>query len=484
MACSTSLNLTIDQCPDYVKLVFPLGSMTAYQTLYYTYTDHHGAVVSDSAIISTTGDATGYGHILIEITETEKAKFITGQSITFAIQETDGGDDIMINCTGIIYSCMVVVIGTDTSSGTETITYECPCNGTEIEPPTDIVTLCDQIEACTVITTLQSDVNAVEASVTTLQADMTAAEAAITALQSSVSNKQDKSVEVTASLTAANDQYYINTASATYTDPTPSAGHGFIVLVRNGTATIGGTGYSTAGQIIYRYYHSGAWASYVVEPQNVNTLGAIVNGAASATPNDSDLVMSVESSVAKKNTWTQIKAFLKTYFDTIYTTLAAVSTGLSYDRVIGQTTQQVTVAAASGETKAWSTLITGNSLKTSSVLHFFGLMTASGAATITMRWYANTIDSLSGATLLGTYQATGRFAMVRNIIMNNSLTVQKMMLSASGTASVSDEGVAASGLTMASAAVDFTANQYIVLSIQASANNALLEMAHVIEHRI
>ena len=56
--------------------------------------------------------------------------------------------------------------------------------------------------------------------------------------------------------------------------------------------------------------------------ETVNTIGALINGATSATPNDTDLVMSVESSVAKKNTWTQIKAFLKTYFDAIYATVA------------------------------------------------------------------------------------------------------------------------------------------------------------------
>ena len=47
-------------------------------------------------------------------------------------------------------------------------------------------------------------------------------------------------------------------------------------------------------------------------------IGSVINSAASATPNDTDLVMSVGTSVAKKNTWTQIKAFLKTYFDTLF----------------------------------------------------------------------------------------------------------------------------------------------------------------------
>lgn len=51
---------------------------------------------------------------------------------------------------------------------------------------------------------------------------------------------------------------------------------------------------------------------------DVNSIGAAINGATQATPNDSDLVMSVESSVAKQNTWTQIKAFLKSYFDLQY----------------------------------------------------------------------------------------------------------------------------------------------------------------------
>jgi len=62
---------------------------------------------------------------------------------------------------------------------------------------------------------------------------------------------------------------------------------------------------------------------------DVNTIGAAINGATSATPNDTDLVMSVESSVAKKNTWAQVKAFLKTYYDTVYTTTSAVASQIT-----------------------------------------------------------------------------------------------------------------------------------------------------------
>lgn len=65
------------------------------------------------------------------------------------------------------------------------------------------------------------------------------------------------------SFIASNGETYHVVASATVTDPSPVEGKGFSVLVRNGTATVGGTAYSTAGTVIIRTFHSGTWVNHV-----------------------------------------------------------------------------------------------------------------------------------------------------------------------------------------------------------------------------
>jgi hypothetical protein len=97
---------------------------------------------------------------------------------------------------------------------------------------------------------------------------------------------QIRSVEVSGNITALIDGDYINTATATYTDPTiPVQGKGFTVTVRNGTATVGGTAYGVTGTVIKRIFHSGSYANYPTFPNNVYAVaGLTVDNTNPRTP--------------------------------------------------------------------------------------------------------------------------------------------------------------------------------------------------------
>lgn len=71
------------------------------------------------------------------------------------------------------------------------------------------------------------------------------------------------------------------------------------------------------------------------------TIGILINSALEAVPNDTDYVATAENAgLLKKISWTNVKAFLKTYFDLIYTTTSAVAT-------------QITTALSGYATESW-----------------------------------------------------------------------------------------------------------------------------------
>ena len=91
---------------------------------------------------------------------------------------------------------------------------------------------------------------------------------------------------VSSNTTASNDTNYNVVANATFTDPTPAEGKGYVVFVRNGTATIGGVGYAV-GRIIYRVFHSGAWSSTIYVDQayvDAKVADSITNGVTTIAP--------------------------------------------------------------------------------------------------------------------------------------------------------------------------------------------------------
>jgi hypothetical protein len=89
---------------------------------------------------------------------------------------------------------------------------------------------------------------------------------------------------VTGSIDAELDGVYHGTAAATYTDPTPAEGRGYLVRVVNGTQTVGGTAYAAEGTVIFREYHSGAWRNRVLFG-GADAAGVRANiGASALTP--------------------------------------------------------------------------------------------------------------------------------------------------------------------------------------------------------
>jgi hypothetical protein len=132
-----------------------------------------------------------------------------------------------------------------------------------------------------------------------------------------------------ANFTAVNGCDYIATATLAVTDPTPSEGLSYRVLVRNGTVTVGGVAYGIVGTIVERVYHSGAWASYEYKnhaqfPASL-TEGFTTNKATIVDGDKIAILDSAASSAPKHSLWSLVKSTLKTYFDTLY---AATGTGL------------------------------------------------------------------------------------------------------------------------------------------------------------
>lgn len=54
--------------------------------------------------------------------------------------------------------------------------------------------------------------------------------------------------------------------------------------------------------------------------ETTSSIGSLINGSASAVPNDTDLFSVADTSVLKKLSGTNLKAYLKLYFDTLYST--------------------------------------------------------------------------------------------------------------------------------------------------------------------
>lgn len=231
--------------------------------------------------------------------------------------------------------------------------------------------------------------------------------------------------------------------------------------------------------------------------ETTSTIGSLINGATSATPNDTDLVATAESSVLKNITWTNVKAFLKTYFDTIYqsslgytaennanksssytasstTTYAntkALVDGLAtrVALVVKSVADGTNVTGTTTETLSASLLIPANTYTTGDIIRItcFAEFTGTAGTKIT-RIYNNTSASLSGANLLAT--STTASSASRSIGMDLLMAIKSSTNTrVKGVTGVSYGSATNNSVATASININWTINQYIIFPIQLGA---------------
>jgi hypothetical protein len=232
---------------------------------------------------------------------------------------------------------------------------------------------------------------------------------------------------VSTNQTAVNDGQYTVVNNSTFTDPiTPAEGKGYWVLVRYGTATINSVGYSVAGTIIYRVFHSGSWATYIQSAFN-------------------DATSSIQTQ------FTNINNRMSNLID------------------IG-----TDGAATSGTSNTYSTggLITPAQILAGDCIEIISICRKSAInGTITVRFYANTVNSLAGSPILIATSAAN-VAATRQTTMQRFLRIKVINGTGAGTevtnTSLANTSEYSGSYTSAVSplAIDWTVNQYLIVSIQ------------------
>jgi exosome complex RNA-binding protein Csl4 len=183
-------------------------------------------------------------------------------------------------------------------------------------------------------------------------------------------------VSVTSNTTALNFVNYTANGTITFTDPTPVTNRGYIVHVIGGTSTIGGVGYAT-GALVYRYYNGSSWIS--TDMNNTITIDA--------TPTDGS-----SNAVSSNGVFDALALKQDKLFSSVNTTATSALTGTLTETIM------------------YSVLIPANTLSSNSNLEVNLLaINSNPTAAINIRYYINTINSLSGATQVGVVSSTIRF---------------------------------------------------------------------------
>lgn len=202
--------------------------------------------------------STGATSASVEVVHVD-TKSLTEKVLFWDIQAQESGGAIKTVAQGTLALDQDVTRNTSTSVTVYTTNPPAPCVVSDATPqPLSVASAGTDTEAARA-----DHVHAVPDAASVPWADGTgnSVGAQLTELTEGMTGKLEV-LYPTGNTTAGTQTFHIITSSLTLTDPTPSAGAFFEVFIRNGTATVGGVAYSTAGTRLMRIYHSGSWTTY------------------------------------------------------------------------------------------------------------------------------------------------------------------------------------------------------------------------------
>lgn len=253
---------------------------------------------------------------------------------------------------------------------------------------------------------------------------------------------------VSSNTTASNDTNYTVVANSTFTDPSPTEGKGYVVYVRNGTATIGGTGYSV-GSLVFRVFHSGAWSTREYKS----------NLTASDIPSGIDAVKIADGSVS--NTEFQ-------YINSL-TSNAQTQLDLRVRTLLNDNVDSSAVTGTVANTILKSYLIPANTLAVGDTIDFKSVCSKVGTnANSNFRLYTNTSNSLTGASALALVSPSATnlyFSLDRTYTLKSGNTLESFPV---GSTAPTDE--VATTTAISNTAFNPSVDNYFIVAIQP--NNA------------